>query len=83
MQRNGYSQCTPLIEDNDIDRRPLLDLSSGYILRGVGQFPKQGRKAPWQQNQNYLFDLVDMKFGALDNPGLKFSRPHPPLQHSA
>jgi cation diffusion facilitator CzcD-associated flavoprotein CzcO len=81
MQRHGYSQCTPMIEDSNTDQRPLLDMSSGYILRAVEQFPKQGKQAPWQQNQNYLHDLVDLTFGALDNPGLKFSRP--PLQRSA
>lgn len=83
MQRHGYSQCLPVIEDADIDQRPLLDMTSGYILRAVDQFPKQGKNAPWQQNQNYLYDLVDMKFGALDNRGLEFSRPRSPLQRSA
>ncbi|MFI8480341.1 flavin-containing monooxygenase [Pseudomonas sp. NPDC078700] len=83
MAQKGYSQCMPVIDDSDIDQRPLLDMSSGYILRAVDKFPKQGKNAPWQQNQNYLHDLVDMKFGAISNRGLKFSRPDQDLKRSA
>ncbi|WP_339490850.1 flavin-containing monooxygenase [Pseudomonas sp. EL_65y_Pfl2_R95] len=83
MEQKGYSQCMPVIDDVEMDQRPLLDMSSGYILRAVDQFPKQGKSAPWQQNQNYLHDLLDMKFGSISNRGLKFSSPDKALKRSA
>jgi monooxygenase len=82
MERKGYSQCTPEIEDSNMAQLPLLDMSSGYILRTVEQFPKQGNHTPWQQKQNYLHDLVDMRFSSIKNHGLKFSRSSKAQKHS-
>jgi hypothetical protein len=36
----------------------LLPLSSGYIQRAQGQFPRQGDRGPWRVRQNYLLDAV-------------------------
>ncbi|HDZ57276.1 MAG TPA: NAD(P)/FAD-dependent oxidoreductase [Pseudomonas xinjiangensis] len=85
LDDNDYDQCTPRVEDPTMQQQPLLDLNSGYILRAVDQFPKQGPQAPWQQNQNYLRDLMDMKFAAVENKALVFSRraDPAPLQRSA
>ncbi|SFU14910.1 flavin-containing monooxygenase [Pseudomonas marincola] len=76
MSRKNYDQCRPQIDPSEMDQRPLLDMTSGYILRAVEQFPKQGKQQPWQQNQNYLQDLLSMKFTTLDDKALKFSRAH-------
>ncbi|MGK7221974.1 flavin-containing monooxygenase [Kocuria flava] len=37
---------------------PLLDLSSGYVRRSIGAFPRQGDRHPWRVRQNYLLDAV-------------------------
>ncbi len=73
MDRNGYSYCTPRNNDPTMRAEPLLNLSSGYVQRSAGIFPKQGTKAPWKQNQNYLLDLMSFKFGAVDDNALVFS----------
>lgn len=41
--------------------RPALELGSGYVLRGMAEFPKQGDRAPWFLHQNYLRDRRDTK----------------------
>jgi hypothetical protein len=35
--------------------------------------PRQGAVKPWKLNQNYLSDLVAMRFGAVDDGILRFS----------
>ena len=36
--------------------QPRLDLSSGYVRRAIGAFPRQGDRHPWRVRQNYLLD---------------------------
>jgi hypothetical protein len=57
-----------------VQEQPLLGLTSGYVLRGVGQFPKQGTKAPWIFRQNYLYDMLALKLRRIDDGALKFSK---------
>ena len=51
---------------------PWVDFSSGYFQRAADQLPKQGATKPWKLNQNYLSDLVAMRFGAVDDGVLEF-----------
>ncbi|HEX5512818.1 MAG TPA: NAD(P)/FAD-dependent oxidoreductase [Gammaproteobacteria bacterium] len=74
MTRHGYRQCVPHNDDPSIAEEPLLDLTSGYVQRSVGALPKQGPKRPWRMRQNYLLDLLDMKFGAVNDGTMLFSR---------
>ena len=52
---------------------PFVDLQSGYVLRSVGDFPKQGAEAPWRVHQNYLLDRRMLGHGARAYDGLRFS----------
>ena len=57
---------------------PLDDFNftSGYVQRAISQFPKQGTKAPWKLKQNYAYDVVAIRRGAIDDGSLEFaSRP--------
>jgi monooxygenase len=74
MDRHGYEQVTPHADPGDVERRPLLDLASGYIQRAADQMPSQGSKAPWYLRQNYVLDLLTTTFGRVDNPALRFTR---------
>jgi cation diffusion facilitator CzcD-associated flavoprotein CzcO len=74
MDRHRYRQCTPHHEGPTGDTQPLFGLKAGYVKRGVDQFPKQGAKAPWVLRQNYLFDLMSLHYGAVDDGALVFSR---------
>jgi len=72
MDRCGYKQCLPRLDDVSVQPQPLLGLKSGYVKRGVDLFPKQGSKAPWVLRQNYVLDLLSLRFGAVDDGTLVF-----------
>ncbi|MGP0060874.1 MAG: FAD-containing monooxygenase EthA, partial [Beijerinckiaceae bacterium] len=74
MDKHGYAQCTPRRRDPSIGQEPLIDFSSGYIQRSIDQFPRQGSKKPWRLYQNYLLDLLSLRFGSIDDGALEFSR---------
>lgn len=75
MDEQGYRQCTPRNRDPSVEEQPLIDFSSSYVLRAIDSFPKQGSKAPWRLYQNYALDLMTLKFGALEDGVMEFSRP--------
>ncbi len=59
MDARGYAVATPR-PPRGMATRPLLDLSSGYIRRSLGDLPRQGTRSPWVLRQNYLRDRYDM-----------------------
>jgi monooxygenase len=42
----------------ELEERPLINLSSGYVQRSIDQFPRQGHRGPWRVRQNYPIDFV-------------------------
>ena len=75
MDEHGYASCTPRNRDPSVVDEPLLDFSSGYVRRAIDRFPKQGSKAPWRLYQNYARDLVLLRFGAIEDDAIEFSKP--------
>jgi hypothetical protein len=73
MQRVGARQCLPCADDAPMALEPWVDFSSGYFQRALDQLPKQGAKKPWKLNQNYLADLVTLRYGAVDDGVMRFS----------
>ena len=57
-----------------VTERPFIDFTSGYVLRSIDKFPKQGSKAPWRLHQNYALDILALKFGSLEDDAMEFSR---------
>lgn len=64
--------------------RPVMEFTSGYVLRGRDRFPKQGDREPWTIRQNWFVDRravrrarvdQDMTFVALHQPGRETARP--------
>jgi monooxygenase len=74
MDRRGYAACTPRLRDPSVTPEPLIDFSSGYVLRAVEQLPHQGSKKPWKLYQNYVRDLLSLRFGSVDDGALEFAR---------
>lgn len=75
MARRGYRQCRPLLDEGAprLDEgEPMIDFSSGYVRRAQADLPKQGSRRPWRVYQNYLQDLLMMRFGALDDGVMQF-----------
>jgi monooxygenase len=57
MARRSATSVVPVL-DREVEPRPLLDLSSGYIQRALHEMPRQGDSGPWRVRQNYLVDSV-------------------------
>jgi cation diffusion facilitator CzcD-associated flavoprotein CzcO len=73
MKNTGARQCLPPAAGADMPLLPWVDFSSGYFQRAAHLLPRQGTVKPWKLNQNYLSDLVAMRFGAVDDGVLEFS----------
>ena len=73
MRRTGARQCVPHADDPSMTTLPWVDLSSGYFQRALDQLPKQGSRKPWKLKQNYLGDLMTLRYGAVDDGVLRFS----------
>jgi monooxygenase len=71
MDANGYTRCAPEI-DATVTEEPLLDFTSGYVLRSLDQFPKQGSVEPWKLRQNYVFDIRTIRRGQIDDGAMRF-----------
>ncbi len=74
MDKHGYRQVTPRLNDPEVQDRPLLDLTSGYIQRAMDMFPRQGSKLPWRLYQNYFLDMLMIRFGAIQDAALEFKQ---------
>jgi monooxygenase len=72
MDERGYVSCAARV-DPAMDTQPFIDFSSGYVLRAIDRFPKQGAKAPWRLYQNYALDILSLRYGALEDGTLHFS----------
>jgi monooxygenase len=73
MHKHGYSQCTPRNTDPTLELRPPVDFSSGYFQRAMDKLPRQGSREPWRIHQNYLQDIIALRFAAVDDGVLEFS----------
>jgi monooxygenase len=59
--------------DPTVAERPFLDFTSGYVQRAQDILPRQGESGPWRLPQNYLRDLLRLRFGRLDDGALVLS----------
>ena len=72
MRRRGYAAVVPR-RDPAVGEEPLLDFSSGYVRRALHMLPKQGARRPWKLRQNYVLDLLALRFGAVEDGVLEFT----------
>jgi monooxygenase len=75
MDKEGQRIATPVNDDPSVTEEPILDFSSGYVLRALHLFPKNGSRAPWKLRQNYPRDVLTMRFGPVVGEGMRFSNP--------
>jgi monooxygenase len=73
MERHGFGQCTPRRSDPSVTEEPFINFSSSYVLRAADRLPKQGSKAPWKLYQNYLLDLLTLRYGSVNDSAMEFS----------
>ncbi len=74
MDARGYDHCVPANADPTVRQRPLLDFQAGYVLRAIEDFPRSGSRAPWRLGMSYAHDVVNLRYGRIDDGVLRFSR---------
>lgn len=75
MDRKGYAVATPRNHDQEMEREPFINMSSGYIQRALSYLPQQGSKKPWKLYQNYFKDMAAFKLSPIEDKALVFSNP--------
>ncbi len=78
MDRRGYNQCVPRIKDPSFEPQTFIDFTSGYIQRAADSLPRQGAKRPWKVYQNYLKDMLIMRFSLLNDGAMDFKKSDSP-----
>ncbi|MCG5433025.1 NAD(P)/FAD-dependent oxidoreductase [Mycobacterium sp. MYCO198283] len=79
MDAHGYDCVEPSRPGPDVEERPLMDFTPGYVLRALDWLPKAGSKLPWRLNHNYMLDLRLIRYGKVDDEALHFSRQRTPV----
>lgn len=74
MREHDQDYCVPEAGAAPVTREPLIDLSSGYVVRARHQFPQQGTRRPWRLHQNYALDVFALRLGRLDDGAMRFAR---------
>jgi monooxygenase len=74
MDAHGCDTCVPVLEDPDMELRPLLDFGAGYVQRSIGSLPKQGADAPWLTSMSYHDDVKLLRKAPVVDPWLHFGR---------
>ena len=60
--------------DPRVEEIPFLDFTSGYVRRALPLLPRQGARRPWRLYQNYLLDLLTLRFGKIEDGTLALER---------
>lgn len=71
MHRQNYRSVTPQCP-SQVRAEPFMALQSGYVQRAHHLLPRQGDRSPWRVHQNYLADLITIRFGRLNDGVLQF-----------
>lgn len=72
MDRCGFDTVVPQFADDEAERELILDdLTSNYVRRSAGAFPRQVKKGPWSFKSHYRSDLERLA-GPIDDGTLEF-----------
>ena len=74
MDKNGFVSVMARLDEMPLDTEPFLNFSSGYIQRDIDTLPRQHRKKPWRLAQSYRSDLMNLRFGKIEDGVLEFRR---------
>ena len=77
MRRTGTTECRPVNTDPTLKALPVLDFGAGYVTRAMERMPKQGDKAPWTVPQNYVRDLMSLRYDKVTDGVMSFRKARP------
>jgi cyclohexanone monooxygenase len=66
MERRRKDIAVPRREA-DVAPQPFLPFTSGYVQRALPIMWKQGSRRPWRTYQNYLKDVLTLRFGRIED----------------
>jgi hypothetical protein len=72
MSKHRFTRVVPRASA-DLAPEPIIDFSSGYVLRALDRLPRQGHVVPWKLYQNYIRDLWTIRRSPLPDPALELS----------
>jgi monooxygenase len=75
MDRKNLRQVTPKAGPGTAAAPFVEHFSSGYIQRAVATWPNQGARPPWRVHQNYIRDLISLRWSRIDDGTLEFTNP--------
>lgn len=73
MEEHGKTKVVAVQDDPTVTPEPVIDFSSGYVLRAIEHIPRQGSKRPWRVYQNYVLDTLALGRGKIDDGVLRFA----------
>ncbi|AMU67985.1 flavin-containing monooxygenase [Mycobacteroides abscessus] len=79
MDAQGYDRAVP-VPPPGMDRKPVMDIQSGYAKRGAKILPKQGLVAPWRMAMSYQEDAKALR-GPVADENLEFGASQSTSQH--
>jgi monooxygenase len=79
MDANGFETVVVEHPGSDVEERPFMEFTPGYVLRSLDELPKQGSRTPWRLNQNYLRDIRLIRRGKIADEGLCFAKKPVPV----
>jgi cation diffusion facilitator CzcD-associated flavoprotein CzcO len=74
MDAHNYDWCVPRRNDPSLKEEPIVNFTSGYVLRALHTLPHQGSRRPWRLYQNYALDLLSLRHSAVEDGTLEFGR---------
>jgi cation diffusion facilitator CzcD-associated flavoprotein CzcO len=74
MDERGYDSVTPRSPAHISGSKPIMELSSGYVRRAEGLFPRQGSEEPWYRQQSYPRDRRSVLRYPIEDSALEFAR---------
>ncbi len=73
MDREGQDVAV-VHREPGVEPEPFLGFTSGYVMRARAELPQQGSRKPWQVYQNYVQDMLTIRFGRIADGVLRFGR---------
>ena len=72
MDKQNVSICLPQEDPKAEADDDYIDFTSGYVQRGLGRLPQQGKKSPWRNYQNYILDIFLVRLFSIKDSTLRF-----------
>ena len=74
MDSKGARMVTPNRKGAKAVAQFVVKFSSGYMQRALQEWPKQGSEKPWRVYQNYIRDVIALRWASMNDGTLEYSK---------